>query len=203
MQWIAIRALPGNHFHSRVGFIRRPTDMRGRSLSALGDLADLVTRTGGGTAVGLSPGDMYHALQTRLVEGAFMHMAAVESFRLNEVTRFHTMFGGGGINTVAHGIIMNTRSMARLSPQDQRIVQEVAQAAIDESVQMHLDTIAAFTAKMKQDGNQFYTLTDAELAEWYAAAGPFIRVWRERTNAAGFDADAMYRKYLEILNRHM
>jgi TRAP-type C4-dicarboxylate transport system substrate-binding protein len=101
------------------------------------------------------------------------------------------------------GVIMNTRSLARLSPQDQRIVQEVVQAAMDETVQLHENMIAGTVAMIRQGGNQIYTLTDAELAEWYSAAEPFIRVWKERTNAAGFDADAMYRKYLEILKRHM
>lgn len=203
MMWLAIRDLPGNHYHSSKGFIRRPTDFRGKSVSALGDVGDLVTRIGGGTAVSLVAGDMYHALQTGLVEGVFMHMPAVDAFRLNEVTRYHTMFGQGGINTVAQGIIMNSRSFDRLTPQDQKIVQETFQAALDETVKAHADTIEQLNAKMRQAGNQVHTLTDAEMAVWYAAAEHFITVWKTRTDAAGFDADAMYRKYLEIVRRHM
>lgn len=202
MQWLTIRALPGNQLHGAERLILNPDDLRGMNIAALGQLNTMVNEFGG-SAVAQAPGDMYQSLTTGLVEGCFMHLAAFIPFKLNEVTKYHTIFpGGGGIDSVAFGILANTNSWARLSAEDQTIVQEAMQTAMDQSIEKHLVDIGNLVEKMKAEGHTFHYLTVEEHAPWAALAQPFIQKWIDEATAAGFNAAAMYEKYVEIVERH-
>jgi TRAP-type C4-dicarboxylate transport system substrate-binding protein len=58
-------------------------------------------------------------------------------------------------------------------------------------------------AKLKAEpGHEVYTLTDAQLDEWKAAADPVLKAWAEAVKKTGVDPDAAQRDFRADLAKY-
>jgi TRAP-type C4-dicarboxylate transport system substrate-binding protein len=107
-----------------------------RPITAIGDVAGLKFRVGGGMAadVGQAIGatvvqkpapESYELLSQGIVDGVFFPAESVASFKLEKVIRYATEFPGG-LYSDSHAVIMNEAKFNSLSKQDQQTLMKLS-----------------------------------------------------------------------------
>ncbi len=138
--------------------LRRPTQVVGSLLEELG-----------AEPVGMPAPNTYESLQRGTIDGYMLPWESVESFRLAELTKYHTKFGFYALAFVS---TMNKAKYEALSPE--------AKKAVDDNSGMKWAVIAGsgydkagakVLAEREADPEvEVYTLTDEERARWEEAA---------------------------------
>ncbi|WP_394213795.1 TRAP transporter substrate-binding protein [Psychrobacter piscatorii] len=80
---------PGT-LHSTNKLIRTPEDMRGMRIRRPSAVAGDIIESMGASPVGLPANDIYTSLQRGVVDGLSFPWEAMETFKLNELTKYHT-----------------------------------------------------------------------------------------------------------------
>lgn len=77
----------------------------------------------GGTAVAMTPGEIYEALRTKLIDGTILTMNSAMDLRLWELVSHVTRYPFYSFSATG---LMNAKAFDRLSPQNQNLIIEVA-----------------------------------------------------------------------------
>lgn len=101
--------------------VRRPEDLAGMRVRVSGSIQGALVEALGATPVQMAAGDVYNALQTRLIDGLITGSSAILDFRLDEVATSYTL--GAPLGQLAFFLVMNQARYDRLP--------EEFQAAID------------------------------------------------------------------------
>jgi len=80
---------PGT-LHSTNKLIGTPEDMRGMRIRRPSAVAGDIIESMGASPVGLPANDIYTSLQRGVVDGLSFPWEAMETFKLNELTKYHT-----------------------------------------------------------------------------------------------------------------
>jgi len=112
----AFSMMPPNHIHMRKKLVRTLEDIKGMKIAITGKYAPIVKALGA-VPVEVPIQDWYPALERGVVDGCLNHFAVLRVFKLLDLLPNHTIFGPGGINMGALGIIMNANTWESL-PKD-------------------------------------------------------------------------------------
>jgi TRAP-type C4-dicarboxylate transport system substrate-binding protein len=197
--WLSIDATPGRHLHSTKGFYIKPEDIKGKNIGATG--ADMLLYNEiGGSAVKLSTSERYTSLQSGLIEAMSTHWNSWESNKLNELTKFHTEFGAGGIELQARGFVINLNKWKSLPEEYQKIITD----AYTECAVKLSDYDLGIESKARQlaldEGEKIYTLNATEMAAWAPYATKANDKWIEDAKAKGIDVQAAYDKLMQLVS---
>jgi len=149
-----------------------PADIKGLKVGSSGVRAEYIQKMGG-ASVQDTPPTAYEKLQTGVTDAAFAAASAAADFKLYEVTKYvpDVVFGGGG-----HPQIMNINTWNKISPEDQKIMIELAtEASRRSSAAIAKGNEAAL--KLLMERGMYVTLTDEQKAEWQKSFEPFWDVW--------------------------
>jgi TRAP-type C4-dicarboxylate transport system substrate-binding protein len=108
----------------------------GKKVDKVEDFEGLKLRVGGGIQADLArvlkfnavvkpAPESYELMSTGVVDGVLFPPESVASFRLDGIVKAATVFPGG-LYSDLHGIIMNERAFAKLSPKDQQAVMKLS-----------------------------------------------------------------------------
>jgi TRAP-type transport system periplasmic protein len=99
-----------------------PADVKGLKVGSNGIRLDLMNKMG---AAGVTdvPNAAYEKMQTGVTDASFVAISAVHDFKLYEVTKYvlDVPFGGGSLPP-----IMNKNTWNKISPQDQKLMKDLA-----------------------------------------------------------------------------
>jgi hypothetical protein len=56
--------------------------------------------------------------------------------------------------------------------------------------------------KLKDEGHDVYTISDAQLAEWKKSADPVVTAWAAAVKKAGSDPDAIMKDFKAVLAKY-
>lgn len=164
-------------------------DLKGLTLKATGDLADLAAAFGAEGIV-MPMGESYMALQKTTIDGVFAPYEILQSFRLGEVAHYAVKLDISAAPAGHWGF--NLDSWNRL-PQDIRQVfldnREWFGARIEELVFAKNETGMVFG---KENGVEFITLSDAELEKVYAVVDRTIRAQMADLDSRGLPGTEVY-----------
>lgn len=202
VRWVSIMAMPGFNIHTTRDPIRTPDDMKGKKISIMGKDPALWIKSLNGAPVQLAPGDWYMSLSRGLVEGQFVHWAAIDSFKLVEVFRYHTLFGKEGAQPSFSGYIVNLKTWNRLPEDLQDIIVEAYDWAGDGNMKSLSDEVSRAILASKEKGDTFISLTQDELKEWSDTMVPVNKKWIEETEALGLPARKTFDQLMGLFEKY-
>jgi TRAP-type C4-dicarboxylate transport system substrate-binding protein len=176
-------------FHSRTKKIAVPGDVKGMKIRpAHAIMASFVTQLGG-TNVQASAPEVRDVIEKGVAEAVSFPWGSVVLFGIDKVTKYHME---AGLYTTPFVVVMNKAKYEQMSAAQKKVVDD------------HCNTKTAGTfagpwadyeregvAKIKAlPGHEVYTLTDAQMAEWRAAAEPLTGVWMNNVRKVNVDPEA-------------
>ncbi len=144
--------------------VRVPEDLRGlRFRTAESPIEMAYVEALGAVATPITWVEVYSALEQGVVDGLVQQFHWVVTANLHEVIRYVTETGG--IHAM-HMAFMNKDSFDKLSEAQQQAVLEAAQVAQDYNFEIAPKMADEMKQQMIDEGVQFYTPSEEELAQW-------------------------------------
>jgi TRAP-type C4-dicarboxylate transport system substrate-binding protein len=191
---------PGS-FHSRTKKIVVPGDIKGMKIRpAHAAVAALVTELGGTNVQAAAP-EVREIMERGVADAVTFPWGSVLLFGIDKVTKYHVE---APLYTTGFVWVMNKGTYAAMSPSQQKVIdnhcnREWAERVAAPWADFEHDGIAKLKA---EPGHEVYTLTDAQLDEWKAAADPVLKAWAEAVKKTGVDPDAAQRDFRADLAKY-
>lgn len=167
--------------------VRSPADLQGLNIRVPSRNAGLVIEAWGATPVSMPAPEIYNAMQTGVIDGAFIDGTTLGTFRLSEVTSSITV--GMDTSISSFFLLMNRDSFADLSDDEQAALLTAGRAASLRANEIQLtraaERIAAFATT---EGKQVIELTPEEAAAFNDLAAPVTAKVIAEVDAEGNDA---------------
>ncbi|HZR60304.1 MAG TPA: TRAP transporter substrate-binding protein [Xanthobacteraceae bacterium] len=179
---------PGT-FHSRSKKIMVPADIKGMKIRpAHAIIASLVTELGGNNVQAAAP-EVRDIIERGVADAVTFPWGSIPLFGIDKVTKYHME---AALYTTGFVWIMNKNTYAAMSPRQQKVIDDHCNGQWAERVAAPwADFEHAGIAKLKAEpGHEVYPISDAQLAQWKAAAGPVIKTWADGVKKRGGDPDA-------------
>jgi TRAP-type C4-dicarboxylate transport system substrate-binding protein len=154
--------------------VHTPKDMEGMKWRVTKDpIQYALIKAWGGVPVPYDWGQLYQGLQSGVVEGQYVAIPWQEVAKLHEVAKYFTEIGGGWSGNV---LAMDMAQYEQLTEEEKGWVQKGAEAfgkAVNDFDQKWVeDGVTAIKKEIKE----WYTPTEAEMAEWRKGA---IGAWKK------------------------
>jgi len=167
--------------------VRSLGDLKGMKIRSTGLSAKIVEALGA-TAVAMSQGETYEALQKGVVEGTFTPIETLKGWRQGEVIRYTTDCSQIGYTTSMF-VVMNRKKWEAL-PQD---IKDVFRAVSAEWITIHADTWDRLDVEGRQYSlglkNEIIRISDSSNPEWVKAVDPIIDEYIKATAQKGLPGD--------------
>jgi TRAP-type C4-dicarboxylate transport system substrate-binding protein len=183
---------PGT-FHSRTKKIVVPADIKGMKIRpAHATTASLVTELGG-TNVQASAPEVRDLIEKGVADAVTFPWGSIVLFGIDKVTKYHMDVP---LYTTSFVWVMNKSIYAQMSPSQQKVIDDHCNTRWAERVaspwaDFEHDGIAKLKA---EPGQEVYSITDAQLDEWKAAAGPVVQKWAAAVKKTGNDPDTVLKE---------
>ena len=186
-----VTAFTTGPFHIHLTKPARTLDeIRALKIRAAGASVPVTKALGWSVAV-LPATDAYETLQRGVVDGTLFPWEAVNSFRLNELVKFHLEIPGG-LLTSTFMIVGNTRAIDRLTPENKAAFLKASGEAGSALFGKYWD---AADERGRADARQRYhvieTIAPAELDKWRPLLQANTDDWLKKANAKGADGQKL------------
>ena len=182
---------PAGHIHTHTKLIRTLDDFKGMKIrtptAVVGDMLDTL----GATKVGMPANQIYESMSNKVVDGFGMPYEALPSFKLIEVSRYHTEVG---MYTTAFAMFMNKAKFDSLPPDVQKVLIDTTspQSGYWKRVGESWDRaeIVGRKATLDQKG-EIYVLPKDERKRWREAVKSLDEKWVTDLEAKKLPAKAL------------
>ncbi|MBI1943832.1 MAG: TRAP transporter substrate-binding protein [Betaproteobacteria bacterium] len=183
-----------------------------KTVKAIGDIAGLKIRTGGGIAEAVANAlgasafvkpapESYELLKSGVADGVFFPMESVVSFKLDTVLEQATLFPGGMYSS-SFGFFMNQAKWDKLPKQDQAIIEKLAYERAARSNGESWDTADTRGLEALKKANVKIVNADAALvAEVKKRSAPLEADWIKSASAKGVNAKAILAEFRAELKK--
>jgi len=182
--------------------VRTLEDIKGkkyRGVAHLGHVHDLL----GGTAVSISAGEVYGAMEKGLIQGYWgIPLTYVVALKLSEVSDWvcDPRVGVYHMDVVC----MNLDAWNEVSPEDQQIMKELSAQVPERYLDIIMEKEEAAWKACEEGGIELYRLSAAEAERWRDACLP--QLWDEETakveETVGPVAGEFFNRYLELVEKY-
>jgi TRAP-type C4-dicarboxylate transport system substrate-binding protein len=167
-----------------------------RPVSQMADLSGMKLRSPGGhqthyiKALGAEPvfmplGDVYMAMETGTVDGIVTCPPLILGYKLHEVARHAAVLTLG---CVSEGVAMNLNVWNRLSPEQQRTLEQVCSNPYRVTGGLSRSEYPAMLAEIARSGVELTEIPPAEADGWYRRFQEVTRVWVRELESKGLPA---------------
>jgi TRAP-type C4-dicarboxylate transport system substrate-binding protein len=202
LRWLSIVAMPGFHIHTTRRPIRTPAEMKGVKISVMGKDTSRWIESFKGAPVPLPPGEWYMGLSRGLIDGMFLFWGSIDSFKLNDVLQYHTVFGENGAQPTFIGYVMSLKTWKKLPKDLQDIVVEAFDWAGDGHLKDMTQEGIRGESAAKEKGHTFIQLTPDELEQWSDTMTPINDRWIEETEASGLPARKTFDEMMHLFKKY-
>jgi TRAP-type C4-dicarboxylate transport system substrate-binding protein len=161
--------------HTATKPIRTLEDLKGMKIRTGGGPQAATLKTLGATPVAISPPDVYTALERGTVDGLTFPWEAVDSYKIDEVTKYHNTAGlwGGPFY-----VVMNLKKYNSLPPDVRKALDSLSgKWASEFSTDLREKADIASREKIRKlKGHEFIDFSREEVVRWKSAAMP---IWDE------------------------
>lgn len=166
--------------------IHQPSDLKGLKIRVMEIPAHMkMVEAMGAAAVPMSGGEVYTALQQRVVDGQENPVDVIDMYKYDEVQKYLTL--DGHVYSV-HVFVMNKRAFDSLSAGDKEIVREAGRAAVIAERGLKQIRQAMSAAALAQRGMQIYTPSKQEIEAFAKASqGPVVQWLKKQIGAKWVD----------------
>jgi len=186
-----VNAFVGGPFHIHL---TKPAhtleELRGMKLRVAGASVPIAKALSLPVAV-LPATDAYESMQRGVVDGTVFPYEAVNSFRLNDLAKFHLEIPGG-LLTSAFMIVGNTKAIDALSPSNKAALMKASGEAGSAMFGKYWDAAnEKGRADAKARGHTIETVAPAELDKWRPLLQGATDEWLKKAKAKGEDGQKL------------
>jgi TRAP-type C4-dicarboxylate transport system substrate-binding protein len=193
VRWLSLQSLCNSSLHMSTKIIRTPADVKGQKVEGLGAVSSKYWENVGATTSTLDPGEYYISCERGTVDGMFTHWPCVNDYKLNEVLKYHTIFGeidpeypsGNGLSAGCMGYIVNLDTWNRLTEEQQGWLQEAFRYGAKFSAEMDISSAKAGYDTAIAEGHEVVSITGDDLKPWVDAMQAVVDDWIARCEDAG------------------
>ncbi len=173
------------------GRVETLSDLAGRTIRVGGNVTGRIMSELGATPVQLPPTEAQTAMSRGVADGITFPLESIDFFGITPVITSITRVPGG-LYTDTFWVAFNEDSWNGLTDEQR--------AAVDKHSGMAIALLAGFAwtngdihgeARLNEQGVEFLTLSDEDLARARDILSPLETEWLEQANARGFDGDAI------------
>jgi len=190
---------PGT-IHSKTP-VKVPADIKGMNVRpAHATMARFVNMLGGASVQVPAP-EAREALAKGAADAITFPWNSIYIFGIDSETKYHLDMP---FYISAQLMLINKASYEALSPEDKKVIDDHCTPEWSGKFSAGwAENEASGRQKMIDSGEHIlYTPTDEEVQMWRDAAAPLLDQWRADVVAKGGDPDAIYKDYVDALNRH-
>ena len=195
---IGLHSNPGYHVHMKDTKVVNPSDFKGKKMRVPSKIAGTILKTLGATGVKVPAPGTSEALNKGVVDGTPFPYTAIGSFRLFDVTKYHTELH---VTNATFGLIMNEAKYNGLSSKAQGCIDKYSGHAFGDWASSLIDNQ---NAKMKneiskRDGHEIIIASDSVIAEYKKILAPIESDWLAEMKGKGLDGDAVLKRARQII----
>ncbi len=156
---------------SNVRQIKVPADVKGTKLRAAGKKFEYMMQQAGASVTSMPSSEAYHALATGVLDTMLTSSASFVSYRLYEVLKYLNVPRDYSIWYMAENLCLSMKTWNRLTPEQQKIFQEVAEwMYVNWIPQNFKGLVGNLIDAYSKAGVQLHYMTQDEFNEWLAFA---------------------------------
>ena len=195
---IGLHSNPGYQIHMKETKVVRPADFKGKKMRVPSKIAGTILKTLGATGVKVPAPGTSEALSKGVVDGTPFPYTAVGSFRLLDVTKYHTEVN---LTNATFGLIMNEDKFNSLSSGAQACINKFSGHDFGDWASGLIDNQNAKmkTEISKRDGHEIIIASDDVIAEYKQILAPIESDWLKEMSGKGLDGDAVLNRAREII----
>ena len=142
--------------------VRTLADLKGMQIRGIGAWPKNTAEKLGASLIAVPTGEMYIALQKRIIDGCFHAITSLEAFKLAEVVKNTTLLDV--YHGVSERVCMNLDSWKKLPPDIQKIFDDNRAKFDEDHIKMSDEVTKSGEAYAKKLGHQFISLSQADLS---------------------------------------
>ena len=195
---IGLHSNPGYHVHMKETKVVNPADFKGKKMRVPSKIAGTILKTLGATGVKVPAPGTSEALNKGVVDGTPFPYTAIGSFRLFDVTKYHTELH---VTNATFGLIMNEKKYNDLTNRSQNCIDKYSGHAFGDWASNLIDNQ---NAKMKNEvskraGHEIIIPSADVIAEYKKILAPIESDWLAEMKGKGLDGDAVLRRAKQII----
>jgi TRAP-type C4-dicarboxylate transport system substrate-binding protein len=176
-------------FHTRTKKVVVPDDIKGMKIRpADATIANFVTQLGG-TNVQSSAPEVRDIIERGVADGVTFPWGSLVLFGVDKVTKYHME---APLYVTTFAFVMNKDKYNEMSDRQKKAIDDncntEAAGRVGEPWGRFED--AGVDKVRAESGQQVYTLTPEQTAQWKKAAEPLVKTWADGVRKAGVDPDA-------------
>lgn len=155
---------------------KRPEDLQGKKIRAVGAMSTETIRTMGAVPEGLPVTQVVEAMSRGVIDGTTGHPIAIFDFGVSRVANGHFL---GKVGTVTLGIFMNKAKFDSLPPKAKEAIEKNSGEILSRQFgKMSEDRNNELIAQWKKDPKRTVTeLTPEQTAQWDKMLSPVVSSW--------------------------
>jgi len=188
-------------FHSRTKKIVVPEDVKGMKVRpADATMADLVTLLGG-TNVQTSAPEVRDTIERGVADAVTFPWGSLVLFGIDKVTKYHM---DAPLYVTTFVLVMNKDTYNAMSDRQKKAIDDNCNTEAAGRVGKPWgDFEDAGLGKVKAEpGQEVYTLTADQLAQWKKASEPLVKTWADGVKKTGVDPDAALKELKASLAKY-
>ena len=195
---IGLHSNPGYQIHMKDTKVVNPADFKGKKMRVPSKIAGTILKTLGATGVKVPAPGTSEALSKGVVDGTPFPYTAVGSFRLFDVTKYHTEVN---ITNATFGLIMNEDKFNSLSSGAQSCINKYSGHAFGDWASNLIDNQNAVMKNeiSKREGHEIIIASDSVIAEYKKILAPIESNWLKEMSGKGLDGDAVLNRARQII----
>lgn len=194
---------PGS-LHSREQRIENADDVDGLKVRTPNKIMGEAFSLLGGDPIFMPVPQMPSALSKGVMDVAVLPFEVVAPLKIHELVEHHTEIKGDrGLYAQFFLFSMNKDSYESLPADLQQVIDDNSGIELAGHIGRLFDkyeNIARQTAV--DEGNAFYTLTEAETRRWQEQTRPVVEQWIEDMTDDGYDGERLYRKANDLISKY-
>jgi len=195
-------SLPGINIHLSKKQARTPQDMKGMKIRAPVSWAEAMASVNC-AVIDVPPGEFYMSLERGLVEAQVDTWLGLDSWKIKDLVKHHTVFGETGAASMTMFAAMNLDTWNSLGPELQKIFLDNASYSENEAMRLNQIKVDEVLAHAKAKNDTFNHLTREEVQLWEPLFKPYIEKWIRDTESRGYPAKLIYEEAKRLVQQQM
>ena len=200
---IGLFMMPPTHIHTKKKAVKTPADLKGMKIHGAEYALVQTMDAAGASPVQLDITEMYSGLERGILDGVMNHFPVLFVFKVLDLTKYHTVFGEGGINMTPMFAIMNPKKFNSLPPDLQKLLEESGKVWAEEQKVRDFGLQKVAIDYCKEKNHNFINLTPQEIKVWYdLVKKPSHDKWIADAEAKGLPGKKVYKETLKMVKKY-
>jgi TRAP-type C4-dicarboxylate transport system substrate-binding protein len=184
-----------NHVHTLGPPPKKYEDLKGLKMASPGPSNVKYINALGSSGQHIKGGDLYIAMQRKMINGIVFPNGALRSYRLTELISNHTIMG---LAADMMCIAMNLEKWNTLPPDVQKVFDDLRESTSNLTGATLTNESEWVVDELKARGDNFYYLPPDEKDRWRGKLKPIYDKWVKEINKKGLNGQEMLERIREI-----